>query len=199
MLFDPEDIKSCEIDALWRIVDLLTECENVQELAEAVGETPEELKASARRRFIVGPHAGPWDADQFKIAEIEANHFIEFQLYVPTEGGRTVVKSSGSFDRADEAGDIMMITRRIIRQSEMGEYDAANNLDGRQIAWLFFTDRISAMEQEAMTLCEHRDGSPTLRAFIRQAGPEFGRVTEESEQGVFMQTVHAIKWGDPIE
>jgi hypothetical protein len=196
-LFDPDNIRSAEVGALWHLVDLLTECEAVRDLAEATGSTPEELKASARERFIIGPHAGPWDADDFTESELEVR-FIEFQVYLPTEGGRTVVRSDGSFDRADEAGEIGLITRRLVRKSELASFNEAAGVDGRQDAYLFFADCVSAMEQEAMTKAELRE-CPRLQGFNRQQGPSFGEKRSESAQGVYLFTHHTISWGDPIE
>lgn len=195
-LFDPNNIQSAEFGALWHLVDLLTECEAVQTLAEAEGGDESALKASARERFIIGPHAGPWDAEQFTVEELEAR-FIEFQVYVPTDGGRTVVASDGSFDRADEGGDIMLITRRLCRRSEVNTFADDTGLEGRQDLYLWFGDLISAMEAEAMVRAESRE-CPRLHAFTRQQGPSFGLKEYESAQGEFLQTLHSITWGDPI-
>lgn len=190
-LFDPENIRSAEVGALWHLVDMLAECDAVQALAEASD------AAGARERFVVGPHAGPWDADEFTEEELESR-FIEFQVYLPTEAGRTVVKSASSFDRADEAGDIGLIVRRLVRKSELAAFNEAAGVDGRQDAYLFFADCISAMEQEAMTKAELRE-CPRLQGFNRQQGPSFGEKRSESAQGVYLFTHHMISWGDPIE
>lgn len=195
--FDPDDIQSAEFGALWHTIDLLTGCAAVQALAEATGGTAELLAESARQRFIVGPHAGPWDADQFTVAELEAR-FIEFQLYVPTEGGRTVVLSDSSFTRADEAGEIMLITRRLARLGELAANYPATGLDGRQNLYMWFGDQISAMEAEAMVKAETRE-CPRLLNFTRQQGPLFGMKEHESAQGEYLYTLHSIGWGDNIE
>ena len=195
-LFDQDDIRSAEARALWDLIDLLTACESVQELAEATGGNAGELQSSARTRFIIGPHSGPWDSDQFTIAELEAR-FVEFQLYVPMEGGRGVVKSDGSFDRADETGEIHLITRRLCREAELKAFNTDANITGRQDLYLGFTDCISAMEQEAMTLAESRN-CPTLRSFVRVQGPSFGLKSYESTQGEYLFARHSITWGDSI-
>jgi hypothetical protein len=195
-LFDPNNFRSAEVAALWHFVDLLTECEAVQALAEATGADAAALKASARQRFIIGPHGGPWDADEFTIAELETR-FIEFQVYLPVEGGRVVVRSDGSFDRADEGGDFNMIIRRLVRESELAAVDAENVLDGRQAIYLGFSDCISAMEQEAMIRAENRE-CPRLQAFTRQRGPSFGEKKSESAQGEYLYAYYAITWGDSI-
>lgn len=195
-LFDPNNFRSAEVATLWHFVDLLTECEAVQELTEATGGDAAALKASARRRFIFGPHGGPWDADEFTIAELETR-FIEFQVYLPIEGGRVVVRSDGSFDRADEGGDFGMTVRRLVRESELNASDVENAIDGRQRIYLGFADCISAMEQEAMVRAENRE-CPRLQSFTRQQGPAFGVKECEAAQGVYLFAHYAPTWGDPI-
>lgn len=195
-LFDPENIRSAEFAALWHMVDLLTECDAVKVLAEAVGADDAAKKIDARKRFTVGPQPTFWDADDCTEEEAE-NRFIEFQLFLPEEGGRSVIRSDGSFDRADETGDFYMVVRRLCRKAELAAFNTEAQLDGRQDVYAFFADAVSAMEQEAMTRAEFRE-CPRLQAFNRQIGPSFGAREWVSMQGECLMVRYAITWGDPI-
>lgn len=186
-MFDPNAVVSAEAGALWHLADLLSECERAWALAEETGGTDQENTDATRAKVIVGPHLGSWAADGFTSEEMEVR-FIEFQLTSPIEGGRTVVRSDSSFDRADEGGDFMLLIRRHARQSEM--------VDQSDI-YLWFLDQISALEQELMTKAELQE-CPRLQAITRTQGPAFGARKKLTAQGDYLFTQHSITWGDSI-
>jgi hypothetical protein len=186
-MFDPDNAVSAEASALWHLADLLAECSQAQSLAEKTAGTSAENKAATRAKIIVGPHEGSWDGDKFTKQEMEVR-FIEFQLTSPIEGGRTLVKSDSSFDRADEAGDFILLIRRFARDVEM--------VDPSDL-YLSFLDRVSALEQELLTKAELRE-CPRLLSITRQQGPAFGARKKTTAQGEYLHTYHTIGWGDPI-
>lgn len=186
-MFDPNTAASAEASALWHLADLLAECAAAQTLAEETAGTSGENKTATRAKIIVGPHAGSWDGDQFTKDEL-AVRFIEFQLWAPMEGGRTVVKSDGSFDRADEGGQFMLTTRRFAREAELVD---------RSDLYLFFLDQVAALEAELIVKAERRE-CPRLLSVARQQGPAFGGRSQASAQGEYLFTTHSIGWGDPI-
>jgi hypothetical protein len=185
-LFDPDNVDSGEAGALWHLADLLAECDAAKALAEKTGGTDAANKTATREKIIVGPHAGSWSADGFTEEEMESR-FIEFQLTAPLEGGKAAVKSDGSFDRADETGEFLLLIRRHARQSEMAD---------QSDLYLWFLDKIAALEQELMTRAESR-ACPRLLSITRQQGPAFGERKKASAQGEFLFTAHSIGWGDP--
>lgn len=187
-LFDPDNAVSAEASALWHLADLIAECTYAQELAEETGGTDAENKAATLLKIIVGPHEGPWDTDRFDEDEL-AERFMSFQVWSPLEGGKTVVRSDGSFDRADEGGDFMLAIRRYARGEEMQD---------KQDLYLFFLDRVAALEQEMMTLAETRE-CPRLQSVARQQGPAFGARDKAKSQGEYLFATHSITWGDAIQ
>lgn len=186
-LFDPDNTTSAEASALYALADLLSECTAAQALAEETGGTAEANATATRAKVILGPHAGPWDGEQFTPTELAAR-FIEFQLTSPLDGGRTVVKSDGSFDRADEQGEFLLLIRRHARDSEMAD---PSDL------YLWFLDQIATLEQQLLTNAETRE-CPRLLAVTRTQGPAFPHRQEGSTQGEYIFTQHTIAWGDPI-
>lgn len=186
-MFDPNAVVSAEAGALWHLAELLSECERAWDLTENTGGTDEENIAATREKIIVGPHLGSWGADGFTEVEMESR-FIELQLTSPIEGGRTVVMSDSSFDRADEGGEFMLLIRRHARQSEMVD---------QSDLYLWFLDRISALEQELMTKAENRE-CPRLQGITRTQGPAFGARKKAATQGDYLFTQHTITWGDNI-
>lgn len=186
-MFDPNAVASAEAGALWHLAELLSECERAWDLTENTGGTDEENTAATREKIIVGPHLGSWAADGFTVEEMETR-FIELQLTSPIEGGRTVVRSDSSFDLADEGGDFLLLIRRHARKSEM--VDQSN-------LYLWFLDKVSALEQELMTKAELRK-CPRLQAITRTQGPAFGARKKQTAQGDYLFTQHTITWGDQI-
>jgi hypothetical protein len=185
-LFDPDNANSAEAAALYHLADLIAECEAAQRLTEATGTAPEK-KAATLAKIVIGPHEGPWDGDKFTREEM-AVRFVEFQIWAPTEGGRTVVLSDSSFARADEGGDFMLAIRRYARQVELND---------RSDLYLFFLDNVSALEAEMMVKAETRE-CPRLQAVTRQVGPAFGARGQAAAQGEYLHAAHSITWGDPI-
>lgn len=185
-LFDPNNTVSDEAEVLWNLADLLAECEAAQRLAEKTTGTAGERKIATRAKIIVGPHAGPWGGDAFTPDEM-ASRFIEFQLALPTESGRTLVKSGGSFDRPDVTSDVWMYVRRHARASELSD---------RSDLYLWFLDQMAALENELMVKSEQRE-CPVLQAIVRQQ-IGYGALKKKSAQGEFLHTLHTITWGDPI-
>lgn len=186
-LFDPDNATSAEASALWYLAELLSECTAAQALAEETGGTAEENAEATRAKVIVGPHAGPWDGVEFTQVEMESR-FIEFQLTSPLEGGKTLVKSDGSFDRADEGGDFILLIRRYARDSEMADMSDL---------YLWFLDRIAALEQELLTKAESRE-CPRLLSVTRTQGPSFSPRKSAPTQGEYIFTQHSIGWGDNV-
>lgn len=183
-LFDPNAAASAEAAALYSLAELLADCANAQALAEASGPNAAD---ETRKKIIVGPDAGPNDGTSFTRVELE-NQLIEFHITVPIEGGRTCVKSDGSFDRADEQGEFLMFIRRHAREAEMAD---PSDL------YLFFLDRVSALEQELLTKAETRE-CPRLLAVTRTQGPAYGAMEETTAQGDYIFTQHTITWGDLV-
>lgn len=186
-LFDANTATSAEATALWHLADLLSECTAAQELAESTGGTAEENAEATRAKVVVGPHAGSWDGDRFTKIELESR-FIEFQLTSPLEGGKTLVKSDGSFDRADEGGEFILLIRRYARDSE---------IEDMSDLYLWFLDQIATLEQQLLTNAETRE-CPRLLSVTRTQGPAYSSVKRTSAQGEYIFTQHSIGWGDSI-
>ncbi len=183
-LFDPNAPASAEAGALWHLAELISQCEAAQRLAEETAGTDEENEDATRLKVIIGPHEGSWDGDQFTKDEL-AVRFIEFHLWAPEEGGRTVVASDSSFDRADEGGEFILQIRRHAREAE-----SASDL------YLWFLDNVSALEAEMMVKAESRE-CPRLQAVTRQQ-IGFAPKSQIPEQGDYVHATHTITWGDPI-
>ena len=186
-MFDPDNAVSAEASALWHMADLLSECERAWALAEETGGTDQENTDATRLKIIVGPHIGPWNGESMTKTEMETR-FIEFQITSPVDEGKTVVRSDGSFDRADEVGEFMLSIRRYARDVEMND---PSDL------YLWFLDQVGALEQELMVKAELRE-CPRLQSITRIQGPAFPPKKKTSAQGEYIFTTHTITWGDPI-
>lgn len=183
-LFDIDNPLCADATALYQTGQYLAECSAAWSLAEASG-TDEEKKAATLQRVIIGPHAGPWDDDEFTVDELAAR-FIEFQIYAPLEGGKTLI--SDALD-TDEGGEIYLTTRRYCRPAELVD---------RQDLYLFFVDRMAALEHQLLQWFENGRNQPRLYSVTRRQGPAFGEKKSETAQGEYLFMHHTIGWGDNL-
>jgi hypothetical protein len=182
-LFNIAEPMCDESVALYETKQWLAECSAAHSLVEATG-TDSEKKAKTLTKIIIGPHHGPWDGEQYSLQEIKNRH-VEFQLYVPEQSGKIVIATGLEIDHN---GEIVWTTRRCVRDSEIDREDV----------YLFCVDRISALEHQLLSWFEVGRNRPRLNSITRQQGPSFSVRTVETEQGVYIYTVHTIGWGDQI-
>ncbi len=173
-----------EAETLWNTADWLAECEAAHSLAEATG-TDGEKKELTFAKVTIGPDPGSWNQEEYTREELETK-LIEFQLWVPIDGGKTVVQDA--FE-TDETGTFLLSTRRIVRDAE---------LDDKRDLYLFFLDRIAALEHELLQWFATGRNNPRLVSVTRQQGPAFGSLEDLESQGEYIFTLHSIEWGDPI-
>lgn len=170
-----------EAPTLVALADFMATCTAAQDLAEATGTTQEKIDATLAK-IVIGPQLAPTVGTEISIDELAEQH-VQFQVFSPTEGGTIAVVDGESVSMQGAFG---LITRRHCRDNE---------LEDRQDLWLFFLDRINALEQQLCEWFANGEDAPRLRRTERQM-LAFGTVKQASRQGEFLQAVHLIPWGD---
>jgi hypothetical protein len=182
-LYDSNNALGWEVPTLEAVADWLAESTAAQALAEATGSAAEK-KAATLEKVVIGPQRGPWNGDNFTISEL-ANQFVDFQLFAPTEGGKTTIVEG--FEVSCD-GQFILLTHRFCRESEMTD---------PQDVYKFFLDCISAMEEQLCDWMASRE-KPRIKGMVRE-NLSFSSKREATAQGDYIFAIHTIPWGDFTE
>lgn len=174
------DTDSSEACVFRAIAQIIPECQAAQDLAEESGV---DAVTNTAKRVIIGPHPGPI-GDQFTIEELGG---IEFQLFAPLEGGKTIVNDGIVGDRGNENNTLHITTRRFVRHSE-------SEGTARGALYLFFLDKIARFEEELLE--QAKANGISLLTIARDEGPAFGDLKSSTAQGEYLFTTHTITTGD---
>ncbi len=181
-LFNSTDIKSKEVAALFSLADLMSRCGEFIELSGTAD------AAEAYKKISVGPVKEPFDSEEYSIDEL-AELFFVCQIASSDEEGMEAARpitDAGSC--AAVGGTIEVYLRRYVRQSEIND-SGANNI------FLFFKDRVSAIQVEMMEL-SMAENDIRIGSVVRTQGPHCAGVPEAVGQGEYIWATLDVTWGE---
>jgi hypothetical protein len=180
-LFDINSALSGELVAAYQLADRLSETTAIKNLAETA------VTAEALAKITVGIAADPFEGDVYTLAELENQHFFA-QVYSETEEGHAAGLGPEAVGNPREGGVFCVYLRRQVRQNE-----------DRTDAYNFFWDRVSAIGTQLIPAAEALGTLSNRNRFKqvgRTIGPEFGSRRAEGDQGVYLEAMLKITWGD---
>lgn len=163
------------------MADRISESAGAQVIAEATG-TDEEKKARTLSKVTIGPQWLAWDADDISEDQL-ATQWCEFQVFVPSEDGKSIVVEGWD---VNGFGTFGLIIRRYVRDSEIND---------KRDVYLFFLDCLSRLETDLGQWMREHD-RPRLKGLNRMQGPGFATLAEEAAQGGYIFATYMIPWGD---
>jgi len=180
-LFDSADIKSKEVTALYSVADLLSRCTEFIEISGTAN------AAKALAKIFIGEIDEPFDNEQYSIDEL-AEMFFVCQIASENEEGVEAVRPSTATGCPAVGGTIEVYLRRYVRESEIGD-------SGRRNIFLFFQDRVSAIQVQALEMSMVENDIRIL-SIARSLGPHRAGVPEAVGQGEYIWATLSIEWGE---
>lgn len=179
-LFNALDPQSEEIAALLYTRQLVAQSAAFRELVEV------DDAARAVPRIILGPTPPPFNGEFYTVGEIK--NLFGWALLHPQieEDSLLVTRSRGVACVPEKEGLFRLHVRRLVRAKEY------NDDDGRQDAYLFFTDRTARMAEQIVEAAELKLNCQQVK---RRRGPLFNPTTDFEAQGIYLWADFLVSWG----
>lgn len=180
-LFDSTDIKSKEISSLHSLADVISRCTEFIELS-GTANAPE-----AYEKIFIGEIEDPFDSEEYTIDQLSEMFFV-CQIASANEEGMEAVRPVTETECPAVGGSAEIYLRRCVRESEIGD-------SGRRNAFLFFNDRVSAIQVELISLTMAENCVRVARV-PRMIGPHWATTPEAAGQGEYLWAELRVEWGE---